>query len=105
MPADSVEQAHSLHHPQEQDAGRSYCTRTAFRSEAEAGERGRLHWKSVYHDQGPPPESREQCRQSSAGSGSVIDWLPSSYHLADIQQMEALLQSSDRLAWLPVSLE
>lgn len=76
----------------EQDAeGRSYCTRTAFALKQKlvnvGGYTGNLCITTkVLH------LSPESSAQSSAGSGSVIDY-PSSYHLADIQQMEALLQS------------
>lgn len=76
----------------EQDVeGRSYCTRTAFTLKQKlvnvGGYTGNLCITTkVLH------LSLKSSAQSWAGSGSVIDY-PSSYHLADTQQMEALLQS------------
>ncbi|XP_055256934.1 schlafen family member 11 isoform X2 [Moschus berezovskii] len=75
-----------------QDAeGQSYCTRTAFTLKQKLVNMGGYTENlcittKVLH---LSPESNAE---SSAGSGSVIDY-PTSYHLADTQQMEALLQS------------
>lgn len=76
----------------EQDAeGQSYCTRVAFTLKQKLVNMGGYTENlcittKVLH------LSPESSAESSAGSGSVIDY-PSSYHLADTQQMEALLQS------------
>ncbi|XP_019837919.2 schlafen family member 11 [Bos indicus] len=71
--------------------GQSYCTRTAFTLKQKLVNTGGYTENlcittKVLH------LSPKGGAQSSAGSGSVIDY-PSSYHLADTQQMEALLQS------------
>ncbi|XP_011377647.1 schlafen family member 11 isoform X2 [Pteropus vampyrus] len=71
--------------------GQLYCTRTAFTLKQKlvntGGYAGKLCVMTrVLH---LSPESKTE---SFEGSGSLIDY-PKSYYLADIQQMEALLQS------------